>query len=137
MKATIREQLESSKLAPTSLTAPGSLVRRTHLGNTICVINSSLSPQSLSDTLIGTSAKSTSRRRIHRIAVSKRLMSEECLATSWVGKRLVQNWAGQEGAPGGGCGGEGGEGESHAGRRGEDAGGGGEGEGTGRGRAEE
>jgi len=55
------------------------------------LMNSSLRPHILSEILIGIRAKRTSSRRIHLIAVLKRLMSFWCLATSLVGKRLVQN----------------------------------------------
>lgn len=63
----------------------------THEGMTMKLMNSSLRPHSLRVILIGISAKRTSRRRIHRMAVWKRLMSFACLSTSCVGKRLVQN----------------------------------------------
>ena len=60
-------------------------------GRIMLSINSFERPQSLRVYLMGMRAKKTSRRRIHLMAVLKRRMSFWCLATSWVGKRLVQN----------------------------------------------
>jgi hypothetical protein len=56
------------------------------------LINSSLNPHIFNDTLIGINAKNTSNHRMNLMANLNRLMSLAWEATSWVGKRLVQNW---------------------------------------------